>query len=115
MALNMKMTVFCDVAPCSLVDTDPMLQRSLVLPSSGQDSSHLCNFGQILQGYTKQISRIRSFSELKIIGDEESPCFDPLRTEIAADTKDLKLSLYELHLNTDLHVTQFIMFVLCGQ
>jgi hypothetical protein len=53
------MTVFWDVAPCSLVEIDRRFSGAYCLhhQDDGIDSKHLQNFRQFLQDYTVQHPR----------------------------------------------------------
>jgi hypothetical protein len=86
MAVSMKMTVFCDVAPCSLVEVYWSFRGSCCLHHQGDHpddggsnipedlspsyggSKHLWNTGKLLLGYTVQYPRRQSSSHTMLCG-----------------------------------------------
>jgi hypothetical protein len=46
MVASMKMTVFWDTVPCSLVEIDPTFLKHLMPPSAGHHTEMLVNFHQ---------------------------------------------------------------------
>jgi hypothetical protein len=60
--VGMKMTVFRDVAPCSLAEIDWLFRGAYCLHSDDGGSTHLWNTGQFLWDYTMQHPRRQSSS-----------------------------------------------------
>jgi hypothetical protein len=70
---TMKMIVFCNVAPCSLVESNRRFIRAYCLNHQGPGGSrHLRNVGQCLPDYTVQHSRRQSSSYSPLWGHEIS-------------------------------------------